>query len=500
MIQEGFLTVFSDPLTLIFIALGTIIGIIFGAIPGLTATMAIVIFLPFTYPMLATQGISTLTALYIGGISGGLISAILLNIPGTPSSVATCFDGRPMAQKGQGAKALGVAVVFSFIGTFIGIMCLMVLAPLLASVAIKFGPFEYCALSVFALSLVVTLAGKDMIKGLMSAVLGCMIATVGLAPLDSKPRFTFGNFNLNTGFKLLPVLIGIFAITEVMNYASEVNKQKKFEVDEVEIKGFGFTFQEFTGQIKNAFVSAMVGLGIGILPGIGGSVSNVLSYTVSKNTSKHPEKYGTGIIDGIVASETANNATIGGAMIPLLALGIPGDGTSAMLMGGFLIHGISVGPLIFEKSGSIVYGIFFAMLLSAFLMIVFMLLGMKWFIKILKVPKNYLLSIVVTLCVIGAIGDSNLLFDAWGVFGFGLMAYLMNKAGFSMTPLILGFLLGETVEVNLRRVSQLISTTSPFSRPLFLVFTLATISVLGYSVYGALSRHITIKSKEKREK
>ena len=330
MIQEGFLTVFSDPLTLIFIALGTIIGIIFGAIPGLTATMAIVIFLPFTYPMLATQGISTLTALYIGGISGGLISAILLNIPGTPSSVATCFDGRPMAQKGQGAKALGVAVVFSFIGTFIGIMCLMVLAPLLASVAIKFGPFEYCALSVFALSLVVTLAGKDMIKGLMSAVLGCMIATGGLAPLDSKPRFTFGNFNLNTGFKLLPVLIGIFAITEVMNYASEVNKQKKFEVDEVEIKGFGFTFQEFTGQIKNAFVSAMVGLGIGILPGIGGSVSNVLSYTVSKNTSKHPEKYGTGIIDGIVASETANNATIGGAMIPLLALGIPGDGTSAI--------------------------------------------------------------------------------------------------------------------------------------------------------------------------
>ena len=165
-----------------------------------------------------------------------------------------------------------------------------------------------------------------------------------------------------------------------------------------------------------------------------------------------------------------------------------------------MIHGISVGPLIFEKSGSIVYGIFFAMLLSAFLMAVFMLLGMKWFIKILKVPKNYLLSIVVTLCVIGAIGDSNLLFDAWGVFGFGLMAYLMNKAGFSMTPLILGFLLGEMVEVNLRRVSQLISTTSPFSRPLFLVFTLATISVLGYSVYGALSRHITIKSKEKREK
>lgn len=486
MVLEGFSIVFSNPVTILLVAVGTIVGIIFGAVPGLTATLAVVICLPFTYSMEAAQGISTLTALYIGGISGGLISAILLNIPGTPSSVATCFDGRPLARKGQAAKALGVGVVFSFVGTLIGIIFLIVLAPMLASVAIKFGPFEYCALGIFALSLVVTLAGKDMIKGLMSASLGCMIATVGLAPLDSKPRFTFGNVNLTTGFKLLPVLIGIFAITEVMNYALEVRHQKEYGIEEVKIKGFGFSLKEFLGQIKNAFISAMVGLGIGILPGIGGSVSNVLSYTVSKNTSKYPEKYGTGIIDGVVASETANNATIGGAMIPLLALGIPGDGTSAMLMGGFMIHGISVGPLIFQKNGATVYAIYFSMLLASFLMAVFMLFGMRWFIKVLKIPKNYLLSIVVVLCVIGSIGDSNLLFDAWGVFGFGLMAYLMSKADFPMTPLILGFLLGETVESNLRRVSQLISTTSPFSRPIFMLFSVGTIMVLGFSVYKAL--------------
>lgn len=482
MVLEGFITVFSNPMTIVLVAVGTAIGIVFGAVPGLTATLAVVIFLPFTYSMEATQGISTLTALYIGGISGGLISAILLNIPGTPSSVATCFDGRPLAKKGQGAKALGVGVVFSFIGTLIGVLFLIVLAPLLAKVAIKFGPFEYCALAVFALSLVVTLAGRDMLKGLMSAVLGCMIATVGLAPLDSKPRFTFGNYNLTTGFKLLPVLIGIFAITEVMNYASEVRHQREYEIEEVKIRGFGFSLKEFTGQLKNAFVSAMVGLGIGILPGIGGSVSNMLAYTVSKNTSKYPEKYGTGIIDGVVASETANNATIGGALIPLLALGIPGDGTSAMLMGGFMIHGISVGPLIFQKSGSVVYGVYFTMLLASLMMAVFMLFGMKWFIKILKIPKNYLLSIVVVLCVIGSIGDSNLLFDAWGVFWFGLMAYLLSKAGFPMTPLILGFLLGETVESNLRRVSQLISTTSPFSRPIFMLFAAGTVLVIALTV------------------
>lgn len=488
MVLEGFLTVFSNPLTIVLIAIGTAVGIIFGAVPGLTATLAVVIFLPFTYPMEATQGISTLTALYIGGISGGLISAILLNIPGTPSSVATCFDGRPLAKQGHGAKALGIGVVFSFIGTLIGVLFLIVLAPMLAKLALQFGPFEYCALSVFALSLVVTLTGKDTVKGLMSAILGCMIATVGLAPLDSKPRFTFGNLNLTTGFKLLPVLIGIFAITEVMNYASEVRYPKEFQIEEVKIRGFGFSWREFVGQLKNAFISILVGLGIGILPGIGGSVSNMLAYTVSKNTSKYPEKYGTGIIDGVVASEAANNATIGGAMIPLLALGIPGDGTSAMLMGGFMIHGISVGPLIFQKSGSVVYGIYFAMLLSAFMMMIFMLFGMKWFVKVLKIPKNYLLSIVVVLCIIGSIGDSNLLFDAWGVFAFGLMAFLMGKAGFPMTPLILGFLLGENIETNLRRVSQLISATSPFSRPIFLVFTAGTILVLVFTIRKSIRR------------
>ena len=482
MVYQGFINIFSNPFSILLIAIGTVIGIIFGAIPGLTATLAIVIFLPFTYSMEASQGISTLTALYIGGISGGLISAILLNIPGTPSSVATCFDGRPMANKGQAAKALGVGVVFSFLGTLFGIVCLIVLAPKLADVALKFGPFEYCSLSIFALSLVISLSGKDVTKGLMSCALGCIIATVGLAPLDSKPRFTFGNINLTTGFKLLPVLIGIFAVTEVVNYAREVRHQKKFEVSDVKIKGFGFTLSEFIGQLKNAFVSALVGLGIGILPGIGGSVSNMLAYTTSKNLSKYPEKYGTGIIDGVVASETANNATIGGAMIPLLALGIPGDGTSAVLMGGFMIHGISVGPLIFQKSGDIVYAIFFSMLLASFFMMIFMLLGMRAFIKVLKIPKEFLLSLVIILCIIGAIGDSNIYFDAWGVLVFGLIAYFMTRMDFPMTPLILGFLLGKTIESNLRRASQLMSTTSPLSRPIFVFFVFLTVLVLVISV------------------
>ena len=412
MVLEGFMNVCTDPFAIALIAIGVIIGIIFGSIPGLTATMAVVMFLPVTYAMTPVQGISTLVALYIGGISGGLISAILLNIPGTPSSVATCFDGSPMAEKGEAAKALGVGVVFSFIGTIIGIVLLILISPKLAALAIKFGPFEYCALTIFSLSLVITLTGKDLVKGLISAIIGTTLATVGLSPIDSKARFTFGNTNLTAGFKLLVVLIGLFAITEVIKYAATVRNNEEFIVrDDVKIRGLGFTFKEFTSQIGNAIRSALIGLGVGILPGIGGGVSCMISYTVAKNSSKTPEKFGTGIIDGVVASETANNGGIGGAMIPLLALGIPGDAVTAMLLGGLMVHDVSPGPLIFQKSGATVYGIFFAMIIASVMMLVFMLIGMKGFVKVLKVPKNYLLPIIVVLCCVGAIGDSNRAFD-----------------------------------------------------------------------------------------
>lgn len=483
MVLEGFLNVCTDPFTIALIAIGVIVGIIFGSIPGLTATMAVVMFLPVTYAMTPVQGISTLVALYIGGISGGLISAILLNIPGTPSSVATCFDGSPMAEKGEAAKALGVGVVFSFIGTIIGIALLILISPKLAALAIKFGPFEYCALTIFSLSLVITLTGKDLVKGLIGAIIGTTLATVGLSPIDSKARFTFGNTNLTAGFKLLVVLIGLFAITEVVKYAATVRSDEEIVVrEDVKMHGVGFTFKEFTSQIGNAIRSALIGLGVGILPGIGGGVSCMISYTVAKNSSKNPEKFGTGIIDGIVASETANNGGIGGAMIPLLSLGIPGDAVTAMLLGGLMVHGVSPGPLIFQKSGATVYGIFFAMIVASIMMLIFMLIGMKGFIKVLKVPKNFLLPIIVVLCCVGAIGDSNRAFDVLGVFAFGLVGYLLIKAQIPSSPLILGFILGPTLESNLRKVSQLITSDSPLNHPIFCIFIVLTAVVVFLSL------------------
>ena len=482
MILQG-LTEVLQPMTIILIAIGTVVGIVFGSIPGLTATLAIVMFLPVPYSMTASEGISMLMALYIGGISGGLISAILLNIPGTPSSVATCFDGKPLADKGEAGKALGTGVVFSFIGTIIGIGLLMVLAPALCDFALKFQAYEYCALTVFSLSMVIALTGHDMPKGLISAVLGALLATVGLAPIDSKPRFTFGLYQLNNGFALVVLLIGLFAIAEVMSYAETVRQNQDFTIrSNVKIKGVGFTFKEFVGQIRNAIVSALIGVGIGILPGIGGGVSCMISYTVSKNTSKRRELYGTGIMDGVVASETANNGTIGGAMIPLLSLGIPGDAATAMLLGGLQVHNVAPGPLIYEKSGNVVYAIFFAMVLSAIFMMLFMLLGMRFFVSVLKVPKNYLLPVVVVLCAIGAIGNANMLFDTYCMVGFGLMSYLLIKSKVPTVPMILGFILGPTFEQNLRRVSQLTSSDPFWNHPIFCVLIIATVFVVIFSV------------------
>lgn len=479
MILDGILSVVGSPLVLLFVFFGTFVGIVFGAVPGLTATMAIVMFLPATYTMTSVQGISTLVALYIGGISGGLISAIMLNIPGTPSSVATCFDGRPMALKGEAAKALGAAIVFSFLGTLFGVAMLIMISPLLAGFAIKFGAYEYCALAIFSLSLVIALTGRDMVKGIISALIGTMLATVGLSPIDSRARFTFGSVEMTAGFKLLVLLIGLFAVTEVVKAAEEVRKHKEYDIhEEVKFRGFGFTLKEFTSQLWNALRSALIGLGIGILPGIGGGVSCMLSYTVAKNSSKHPEKFGTGILDGVVASETANNAGIGGAMIPMLSLGIPGDPATAMLLGGLMVHNIAPGPLIFQKSGDVMYAIFAAMLVAAVFMLVLEFIGLRGFIKILKLPKQYLMPLIIVLCCVGAIGDSNRVFDVFGVFVFGLLGFGLMKAKIPLTPMILGFILGPMFETNLRRASQLASSDPLFAHPIALTFLVITVAAI----------------------
>ncbi|PLK50345.1 tripartite tricarboxylate transporter permease [Uliginosibacterium sp. TH139] len=448
--QQGIEIVFTfQVLGLIFF--GTVVGIIFGAIPGLTATMAVALFLPITYSLSATSGIALLVGLYIGGVSGGLISAILLKIPGTPASVATTFDGGPMMEKGEGAKALGVGIFYSFLGTFVSILALIFIAPTLAKIALSFGPHEYFSIAIFSLTLIITLSTGSMVKGIFSGAFGFMFSTVGIAPVDAITRFTFGRIELNSGFDILPVLIGLFAISEIIKVAEEVKSEQHAQIQVVKLKGFGFSLKEFFEQGWNCIRSILIGTGIGILPGIGSGTSNIVAYMVAKKQSKNPEKFGTGCIDGIVASEAASCSAVGGAMIPLLTLGIPGDTVTAMLLGGFMIHGIQPGPLLFMSQGPLVYSIFIAMIVSAVFMLICELYGVRIFVKMLAIPKHILLPIILVLCVVGAFGLGNRIFDVGTIVFFGLVGYAFVKCKIPQTPFIIGLILGPMAETNLRR-------------------------------------------------
>ncbi len=330
----------------------------------------------------------------------------------------------------------------------------MFIAPTLAKLALSFGPHEYFGIAIFSLTLIASLSGGSMVKGIFSGVIGFMFATVGIAPVDAIPRFTFGQVQLNGGFEILTVLIGVFAIAEVIKVAEDIKHEKKAAIQQVsmkQIKGFGFSVAEFFGQGWNLIRSSLIGIAIGILPGIGAGTSNILSYVAAKKQSKTPEKFGKGIMDGVVASETANNAGIGGAMIPLLTLGIPGDAVTAMMLGGFMIHGIQPGPLLFVSQGALVYTIFAALLLSSVMMLVCEFYGMRIFVKLLGVPKNILLPVILVLCVVGAFGLGSRVFDIWTILVFGLVGYGFVKFGIPQAPFIIGFILGPMAETNLRR-------------------------------------------------
>lgn len=494
----GFSTVLT-PIGIALMFVGVAVGIVFGALPGLSATMAIALFLPVTYTMLPSNAMTLLMALFVGAISGGLISAILLHIPGTPSSVATCFDGHPLVRKGQAAKALGLGVVFSFIGTIFSTVLLMFIAPEIARVAVNFGAYEFFAIAIFSLTMVATLSSGNMIKGIMAAVIGFMFSTVGTDVIESSARFNFGITNLKGGFDMLAVMVGLFAIGEIIGAAETSRHAAEEEVTQLSmknVKGFGFSMKEFKSQLVNAFRSSAIGFGIGVLPGIGGGTSNVLAYTVAKNYDKHPEEFGQGRIDGVVASEAANNATIGGAMVPLLTLGIPGDTTTAMLLGALTLHGLTPGPLLFQNQAEIVYGIFAAMLICSCIMLFMEFFGLRVFVKLLTIPKYILLPCVFVLCVIGAYALKNNVSQVIAALIFGFIGFGFKKLQIPSTPFILGFILGPLAEVNYRR--GMIRTKGDFlpflQSPIAAVFLLIAAAVV--LMYATKPLRMKMKAKK----
>ncbi len=476
-VMIAFSTVFT-PLNFLLLACGVFGGIMIGALPGLTSTMGVALLLPITYGMKPESGIVMLLGIYCGAIYGGSISACLLNTPGTPASAATTLDGHPMAKRGEGARALTISTISSACGGLISGILLILIAPVIAKFALKFSATEFFALAVFGLSIIVSISNKSIAKGLGAGFLGLLLATVGLDDITGALRFTFGNSSLTTGFELIPAMIGLFAISQVFlrienNARGEVVEQKKYSVIP--------TKSDLKTIATTATWSGVLGAFIGAIPGTGGDIAAFVSYNIAKRTSRNPEEYGTGCPRGIAASEAANNGTTGGTLIPLLTLAVPGDSTTAVLLGAFTLQGLQAGPTLFTQHADLVNTIFVGFMVANVLMLILGLVLMRFYVKALNVANWFITPAILILCVVGSFAINKSYFDVIVMFAFGILGYFLTKMKVPVSPIVLAFILGPLAEKNFRR-ALLISRgkyTVFFTRPLTVIlFVLAIISLL----------------------
>lgn len=492
--------------TLLLITFGVLFGIIGGSIPGFTITMAILVVFPFTFAMHPIDAVSLMTAVLVGGYSGGIVSGIMLGIPGTPSSITTVYDGYPMAKKGEPGRALGIGMIASFFGSIIGSAILIFFGPLIAKYSMNFRPWEITGLIIFALTLVSGLSNRAIIKGLLAAAIGLFITTVGY-DRNSNVRFDFDLPILSSGFEMLPVMIGVFAFTQLMSNIEEIKDKKGPESRTTQPKEsikndvsipIRKIIKDIAGQKINTIRSSVIGSLVGALPGTGGTVANFISYDQAKKASRHPEKFGTGIADGIVASESSNSASPGGAFIPTLALGIPGDLTMAIMMGIFILHGLQPGPLMFEQNPILVGSIYATLMIGSVIMVISQLILCRWFAKISAIPQPILVPSVLVLCAVGAYALNNNLFDIWVLLLFGLMGYLLSKADVPLPPLILGVVLGENLENQLFRALELDGSWMTFlTRPLSALFLALAVASVAFSILQ--SRKISHQQKSQAQ-
>lgn len=439
---------------LICLFIGTVGGVIIGALPGLSASMGVALMIPVTYSMNPVPAIVMLSAIYTSAIYGGSITASLINTPGTPASAATAMDGFALTKRGEGLKAIGICTIASMIGGTFSAVMLLLLAEPLAKISLLFGPAEYCLMGVFGLSIIGSLAGENMVKGLISGLLGVFIGTIGLDYMLAVPRYTFGSIFLENGINTVPAMIGMFALGQVMDSATDIMNGKNSLLDDP-TKGLHGrilpTRKELKEILPTVGVCSVIGLLIGILPGTSGDVGSWVGYNTGKKMSKHPEEFGNGAICGIAASESANNAVTGGSMIPLLALGIPGSGTAALLLGGLMIHGLQPGYDLFTTSGTLTYAIIWGFLIANIAMGIIGLLAARQVCKVSKIPMSILCPVIIALCAIGSYAISKNFTDVVLMLIFGLLGYFMRKTGFASAPLILGLILSNMVESNYRR-------------------------------------------------
>ena len=470
------LMVCLQPVNLLLIVAMVSLGIVFGAIPGLSATLGIALLLPVTFGLSTETSFVLLLAIWIGGVSGTFISAVLIGIPGSSSAIATCFDGFPMTKNGQASKALGIGMTASFIGTVGSAALATVLSPVIAEFALHLGPWEYFSLCFCAITLVAALSKGSIFKGLFAAFLGLFLCCVGVAPLDGAYRFTFGNIYLGGGLDMVALMLGVYAIKQVAcDYAK--GQQELPDVNVGKISGFGVKITDITQNIGIILKSFFIGLWIGFLPGMGSGLSNMVAYAQAQSGSKHPETFGKGEPGGIWASECSNNASVGGALIPMIALGIPGDAVTALLLSGLMIHGLQPGPLLISSNPQIVYLIFAAVMVSAVFVLVEQFFGMRWFPMLLKLPYHYLYGVILVMCFIGAFTSTNTTFNVLCVLAFAALGVMLDVFKIPASPLILSFILGGKLEEYFRKgVSYSKGDYSSFiTRPVSLLFLLVAV-------------------------
>lgn len=480
---------------------GMALGVLLGAIPGLTATMAIALMIPLTFYMSPVAAIAMLVGAYKGGCYGGSIPAILLNTPGTPAAAATVLDGYPLAKQGKSLKALKMAMYASIIGDGFCDICLILVAPPLAYVALKMGPPETASLILLSLMIITVVAGKSLLRGLLAAALGLLLGTVGMDPMTSTPRLGFGFIELDEGLSLIPMLIGLFAISEVFYYAASKNwgtkggtlHERSTNPDDNRVTG-----TEFKGALKIIFTACGIGTFLGAVPGIGPTVAAFASYGQAKKMSKHPEKFGNGAIDGVAAAEAGNNAVAGSNLIPLLTLGIPGDIGAAVLLGAFMMQGLHPGPLLFQENIDLIYAIFMTLIMANIAMFFWASIFIRVSNRVTDIPPDLIFPAVLVFCAVGSYAINQNLFDVWAALLFGILGYIMRRADFPVAPLLIAFVLEPLLERAFRQSILMsggnleIFVTSPLSL-LFLALTVLSVIMM---VRGIMKKKIVIADKD----
>nr|WP_325215206.1 tripartite tricarboxylate transporter permease [uncultured Oscillibacter sp.] len=479
---------------ILWINIGVFIGSVFAAIPGLSVILCVILFLPVTYSMTAIPGMMFLLGIYCAGGYGGSVSAILINTPGTPHAAATMLDGHPLSEQGRTKAALKIALYASTFGGIFSALMLLFLGPQVARVAAQLGTAEYFMVCVFGLTIIAGVSGKSMIKGLISACLGLLISCVGSDPMTSYDRFTFGISRLYLGLDLAVCLIGLFALVEIMSKAEK--RLDRLNLDTTQIKDDGIiTKEEYKRMARPVLLSSIIGVMVGIIPGTGASEASWFSYNTAKNMSKHPEEFGHGSVEGIAAAESANNAVTGATLIPLLTLGIPGDGTVAIMLSALMINGLNPGLSLFTTQGNIMY----AIMLGLILVNIFMLLQGKFlttlFAKVVSIPQEILTPIIVIFCFAGAYSVNENFFDVGVALIFGMLAWILRKLELPPVPILLGLVLGSMTETNFRR-ALLISNGSPkifFSSVYCIIFLVLILLAVGAIVRGKMKERSTQK-------